>query len=371
MGIKLISIGGNLPVDSALFLEFVPASHQWLLTVLSLFWAIGQLIASVIAWPLIVNFSCAEGTYISSGNCTKSQNMGWRYSLIAYGGLILLMFAARFLFQMYESPKFLIARGRDAEAVEVVQKVAKANKVECGLTLADLQAVDVKYPMAEKEVKQAGNVMLRESLSKFSLVHIKALFSTARMALSTSLIISIWSLIGLAYPLYNAFLPIYLNQRAVSSGGGLNQTYRNYTIISACGIPGSVLGGLLVELPYIGRKGTMSISTLLTGIFLFLFTTASNNAAVLGYNCATALTQNLMYGVIYSYTPEIFPGPHRGTGNGLCSMANRIFGIIAPIVVVGGALTTNIPIYVSASLFIVAGIIMLFLPFESRGKANL
>lgn len=90
---------------------------------------------------------------------------------------------------------------------------------------------------------------------------------------------------GLAYPLYNAFLPIYLNQRSVESGGGLNQTYRNYSIISVCGIPGSILGGLLVELPYLGRKGTMSLATLLTGVFLFLFTTASSNATVLLWNC--------------------------------------------------------------------------------------
>lgn len=360
-------------MDSALFLEFVPASHQWLLTVLSLFWAIGQLIASVIAWPLIVNFSCEDGTYVSEGTCTKSQNMGWRYTLITLGGLTLLMFVARFAcFTIYESPKYLIAKNRDEDAVRVVQKIAKYNKKECTLSIADMVAVDAKHPDLEKSGQQLkGTALLRETVSKFDISHVRALFSSPKMALSTSLVITLWALIGLAYPLYNAFLPIYLNQRSVSSGGGLNQTYRNYTIISACGIPGSILGGLLVELRWLGRKGTMSLATLLTGIFLFLFTTASNNAAVLGWNCATALTQNLMYGVLYAYSPEVFPGAHRGTGNGLCSFANRIFGIIAPIVVVGGSLTTNIPIYVSASLFIVAGLIMIVLPFESRGTANL
>jgi MFS family permease len=31
-----IGVGGNLPVDSALFLEFLPGTHQYLLTILSI-----------------------------------------------------------------------------------------------------------------------------------------------------------------------------------------------------------------------------------------------------------------------------------------------------------------------------------------------
>ena len=32
----------SLPVDGALFLEFIPQSHQWLLTLLSAFWSFGM-----------------------------------------------------------------------------------------------------------------------------------------------------------------------------------------------------------------------------------------------------------------------------------------------------------------------------------------
>lgn len=46
-----VGVGGNLPVDSAVFLEFVPASHQYLLTVLSVWWALGQLIGSLVRPP--------------------------------------------------------------------------------------------------------------------------------------------------------------------------------------------------------------------------------------------------------------------------------------------------------------------------------
>lgn len=39
----------------------------------------------------------------------------------------------------------------------------------------------------------------------------------------------------------------------------------------------------------------MAVSTLLTGIFLFLFTTSKTEAAVLGYSCASGLTQYVIW----------------------------------------------------------------------------
>ena len=40
-------VGGNLPVDGALFLEFLPFNSGNLLTMLSLWWPVGQLLASL------------------------------------------------------------------------------------------------------------------------------------------------------------------------------------------------------------------------------------------------------------------------------------------------------------------------------------
>ena len=37
MGLTGLGIGGNMPIDSAVFLEFCPQKHQWMLTVLSIF----------------------------------------------------------------------------------------------------------------------------------------------------------------------------------------------------------------------------------------------------------------------------------------------------------------------------------------------
>lgn len=78
-----------------------------------------------------------------------------------------------------------------------------------------------------------------------------------------------------------------------------------------------------------------------------------------------------MYAVLYAQTPETFPTIHRGTGNALTATANRIFGIMAPIVAIYADLDTPAPVYVSGALFIVAGILAILLPFETQGKASM
>jgi MFS family permease len=78
-----------------------------------------------------------------------------------------------------------------------------------------------------------------------------------------------------------------------------------------------------------------------------------------------------MYGVLYAISPELFPTKDRGTGNAIVAAANRIFGVMAPIIALYADLTTSVPIYISGALFIVSGLIALRLPFEPRGKASL
>ncbi|KAI0260637.1 MFS general substrate transporter [Gloeopeniophorella convolvens] len=394
-----IGVGGNLPVDSAVFLEFVPASHQYLLTVLSIWWALGQLLGSLVAWPLIANFSCPTTTPPSP--CARSDNQGWRYFLYAMGGLMLFLFVLRFfVFHLYESPKYLMGRGRDEEAVEVVHKVAAYNGKTSSLTLEMLRAAEERGRTRSKgdsslESAQAPAIdtsalgAARRTLRAFGTEHITPLFQTRKLAWSTSLLIILWALIGLAFPLYNSFvtylyatfpfprLPLLtvfcsLATRGADFGDGSTYiTYRNQVIISVIGVPGALLAGWAVELPYIGRRGALAISTALTGVFLFASTTARTSDALLGWNCGYSFTSNIMYGVLYAISPELFPTKDRGTGNALVAAANRIFGIMAPIIALYADLTTSAPIYVSGAIFIVSGFIALLLPFEPRGRASL
>ncbi|KIK66850.1 hypothetical protein GYMLUDRAFT_69899 [Collybiopsis luxurians FD-317 M1] len=360
-------------------LGFGVGGKCWLLTLLSVWWAAGQLFASLISWPLIGNFSCA-----SSDDCTKANNMGWR------GGLTLVMWILRYVvFNLQESPKYLVAKGRDEDAIKVLQHIARVNGKSLSLTLEDLQAVAVSHGQTAitGPVSMSTWQIIKNSFSSFSLSHVKPLFSTRRLAINTSITIALWGLIGLAYPLFNGFITLYLTTHVVASTS-VFVTYRNYVIISVLGVPGSIIACLVVDwtrkdpskFSIGGRKLTMAVSTTLTGVFLFLFTTSTKAEDVLAYSCVTSLTHyTQMYGVLYAYTPEVFPAPHRGTGDALCSAFNRMTGLLAPAIKIvttpasGGAsqAAANGPIFVSASLFLFSAILMLLLPIETAGKAAL
>lgn len=72
--------------------------------------------------------------------------MGWRYLLFTIGGITLLVFIARFfIFKFRETPKFLIYKGRDDEALETVRHIAEVNKKPCGLTLAAFEAIQREH----------------------------------------------------------------------------------------------------------------------------------------------------------------------------------------------------------------------------------
>jgi len=115
---------------------------------------------------------------------------------------MLVLFVVRFfVFQLYESPKFLMGRGRDAEAVEVVHKVAEYNGTTSSLTLdmlrdaerSRLTPVDdvvEKTPFPAMETSRLG--ALRRTLRRFGWDHVTPLFKTRKLAWSTSLLIALW-----------------------------------------------------------------------------------------------------------------------------------------------------------------------------------
>jgi len=356
-----LGVGGNLPVDGATFLEFLPCESGNYLTMLSIFWPVGQLIGSLFAWAYIPFFSCDPKVE----TCTKENNMGWRYLVLTLGALTFAMFCARFFFfHLYESPKYLLSRGRQDEAVASVHGVAYRNKAKTWLTTEILNEIGGIAETKEEE-KLSVVEIIKRFLSKFSMERIGPLFANKRLGFTTVILWFCWATIGMGYPLFNAFLPQYLGNTSSST----YITYRNYAITSVIGVPGSILACYTVEIKYIGRKGTMAISTMITGILLFCFTASTDSNVVLACTCLEAFFQNIMYGVLYAYTPEVFPAPNRGTGTGIASCLNRITGLCAPLVAIyGGSANPTAPIYASGGLILAAFVAMVFLPIETRGR---
>ncbi|KAL1407745.1 hypothetical protein Q8F55_007179 [Vanrija albida] len=373
-----VGVGGNLPVDGTMFLEFLPGNKQYLLTLLSIWWAIGQVVASLIAWGFISKYGCAEPP--EGEFCSKESNMGWRYTYYTLGAMMMFLWAMRFfVMPVYESPKFLASKGKDTEAVEVIHKIAKRNGVTVNLTVQDLRDAAAPY-LTEAELNGEVDTkftvweLFKNSFDEFKGEHVRALFCNRRIAFSTSLIVFCYATTGLAYPLYMAFLNTYFATKNKELGiNDIDSIYRSYTYQAACGVPGSIAAALMVDWSRTGRKVSMAAFTMGTGIFLFALTAARTLPQVNALTSIAAFMENGFYGVLFGYAPELFPTPSRGTGDALCATAMRVTGIFAPVIAVysNAALTPNGPIYASAGIFCATAICMLFLPTETRGKTAL
>ena len=95
-----------------------------------------------------------------------------------------------FLFDLVESPRYLVGKGEDEEAVAIIHKIAAYNSTTSSLTLEHLTQIGSTTVDDDVDARRGKGILSRTS--NFTIEHIKALFATKEMAYSTSLLISIW-----------------------------------------------------------------------------------------------------------------------------------------------------------------------------------
>lgn len=240
-------------------------------------------------------------------------------------------------------------RGKRVEAFKALHLLANYNKQHLNLSLEELP--DVSKHLDESKISTLS--------SRIRPLFAPGLFKT------TVTVWSIWFTCSMAYSMYYAFLPRFL-----SDAPSFFTPQSDYVIISISGIPGSVLAMHAVD-SSLGRRGTAILSTVATLLSLVTYLNISGTLIGLVSNCAASFFSNIMWGVVYSFTPESFPTNVRATGYGIASGLSKAAGIFAPLFT--GFLLgfgAGIPVAVSVVLFGVEASLMLLLP-ETRGSAAL
>jgi len=101
------------------------------------------------------------------------------------GALTIFMFIARFLlFHLFESPKFLLSRGRQAEAVGVVHGIATKNKTTTWLTEDILNEIGGDVEKVS-DLKLTTWEIIRRKFGSFSTDRIMPLFASRRLGWTT------------------------------------------------------------------------------------------------------------------------------------------------------------------------------------------
>ncbi|KAJ4379918.1 hypothetical protein N0V86_005102 [Didymella sp. IMI 355093] len=280
-------VGGNIPIDTTITLEFTPESKRYLLPLLSIF------------QPL---------------------------------GVVIFFVLRSVIFRFQESPKFLLYRGKDAQAIEVLEKIALYNKTTCSLTLEQLQAVEREHTTLfsgdnlDSELP-SWSKSIRQELARF-----KILFSSPQMIRLTILVWLTYICDFTGFTVAGSYLPRIIALKNGALHLSLDYTYRSYILIYMPGTIGVLLGSLLYRTPAIGRKYTMLVSALLMSASIFVFSTVNSPASNVGLNAMEYFFQSMFNAVLYGWTPEAFPAPIRGTACGVASFWGRLFGIVSPLV---------------------------------------
>jgi len=313
-------VGGTLPVDFAVFSEYLPRRNRgWYLVLLESFWALGTIVVAGLAWLIL----------------PSAPRTGWRVllALSAVPGAI-AFFVRR---HIPESPRYLIVEGREEEARQVLQHVAQVN----GTTL------DVDRLQTEERTEA---------------ITVAALWKK-RFIRTTVMLWVAWFAISLGY--YGVV--IWLPGIFVERGFEFLRTYQNTFLLALAQLPGYFSAAYLVE--RWGRKLTLAVYLVFSGVFTYLFAVVSGLSLIVGAAMLMSFFTLGAWGVLYAYTPELYPTEVRATGMGWASGMTRIAGAIAPVL--GGqllAISLVLPLTVYAVAFVVGGVTVLLLGRETKGR---
>ncbi|ODN74810.1 hypothetical protein L202_07125 [Cryptococcus amylolentus CBS 6039] len=451
------AVGGSMPTDGTLFLENLPHSKQYLLTLLSVFFSLGAVLSSVISWYFLPGSSCQE---FEGCDFSNHANDGWRKVLFSLGIFNLICALARwFLFKLQESPRYLVSTGRSQEAILALQTIADFNDHSISIQHADVQSNEPSAaepstrrpsfmglggegggageggsPGAEQDYggvgmgperkgiplqtatsfyKTPGTVDIEESRNLFDQSFHESISEENRALLNEGseepamkresasggggwtekprdwwmswvgqmqklfvpqwrktviLMWIIWGSMSFAYTMFNVWLPAVLESRASGDGDdAITEALGDFVLYSVAGCPGSICGAWMIQ-TRLGRRKSLAICTLATGLSTFAFINVEQKWAVVVSSMVISAAATAMYAVLYGMTPETFGTNIRGTACGTSSALSRFTGVLAPVS--AGFLITvspSLPVFTSAAIFCMTAACSLALPFERVG----
>lgn len=318
-------LGGELPVAATLMSEYAPAKLRGrFIVLLESFWGIGWLVAACIAYLLIPEF-------------------GWKMAFLIGSLPALYVFIIRL--HMPESVRYLIAKKRISEAKAIILDLEKKLHVES--QPFDNELLPAEAGTAENE--QAGPGALWSG---------KYIRRTIMLWLA-------W--FGIVYSYYGIFM--WLPSIVFQQGFAVVKTFEYVLIMTLAQLPGYYCAAWLVDV--IGRKYTLSIFLLMSGVASYFFGNAGSSETLLIWGATMSFFNLGAWGVIYTYTPELYPTSMRALGSGWAAGFGRIGGMIAPALVgimIGNQLGIDKVFMMFAAVFIVVSVVVLGMGVETRQK---
>ena len=316
-------LGGELPVAATLMSEYAPSALRGrFIVLLESFWGVGWLVAALISYLLIPKF-------------------GWHIAFIIGALPALYVFLIRL--HMPESIRYLLSKGRVNEARNIILTLEKKLNVQS---------------------KPFDSEFEEESTPIFKL-NVLTLWKPSFRVRTLMLWIA-W--FGIVFSYYGIFM--WLPSIVFTQGFEVVKTFEYVLIMTLAQLPGYFAAAYLVDL--IGRRYTLSSFLLMSGICAYFFGNSATASDLLMWGAAMSFFNLGAWGVIYTYTPELYPTAIRALGSGWAAGFGRIGGMLAPMLV-GVLLAHGAPInmifVMFASVFVIISVIVLSLGIESKKKS--
>ena len=316
-------LGGELPVAATLMSEYAPSHLRGrFIVLLESFWGVGWLVAALISYLLIPKF-------------------GWQIAFIIGALPALYVFLIRL--HMPESIRYLISKGKVEEARQIILSLEKKLGV-------------ASKPFDKEFAEEATPIFNLNVLTLW----------TKTFRVRTLMLWLAW--FGIVFSYYGIFM--WLPSIVFSQGFEVVKTFEYVLIMTLAQLPGYFAAAWLVDV--IGRRYTLSSFLLMSGICAYFFGNAATASELLMWGAAMSFFNLGAWGVIYTYTPELYPTAIRALGSGWAAGFGRIGGMIAPMLV--GVLLAheaqmNSIFLMFASVFVIISVIIVSLGVESKKKS--
>lgn len=319
-------LGGELPVAATLMSEYAPSNLRGrFIVLLESFWGVGWLVAACISYFLIPQF-------------------GWKIAFVIGALPALYVFLIRL--HMPESVRYLISKSKISEAKEIILSLEKNLHVE-------------SKPFAEN-LSSAELGSEKTAQPKFS-----SLWSP-QFRVRTIMLWAAW--FGIVYSYYGIFM--WLPSIVFAQGFEVVKTFEYVLIMTLAQLPGYFAAAWLVD--KIGRRYTLSSFLLMSGVCSYFFGNASSATELLAWGSAMSFFNLGAWGVIYTYTPELYPTSIRALGSGWAAGFGRIGGMLAPMfvgILLANGAPMNLIFAMFASVFVLISVVILSLGIESKQKS--
>lgn len=317
-------LGGELPVAATLMSEYAPAHLRGrFIVLLESFWGLGWLVAACVAYLLIPKF-------------------GWQIAFII--GTLPALYVFLLRLHMPESVRFLISHKRIDEAKSIILNLEKQLRVESCPFDNELSEVEKNPAVSKPKFSTLWNTQYRTRT------------------------IMLWlAWFGIVYSYYGIFM--WLPSIVYAQGFAVVKTFEYVLIMTLAQLPGYYAAAWLVDI--IGRKYTLSLFLLLSGICSFFFGNAAEPSTLMMWGAAMSFFNLGAWGVIYTYTPEQYPTAIRALGSGWAAGFGRIGGMLAPMLVgmmLANSFGMSTIFMMFASVLIVVSAVVIALGKESKQK---